>query len=213
MDYSAMRLFLSEENIKMHLEYLNKQKLIYSILAANIDHRYLTKDGKTERITFEESLEIYHDDYCRYLEPFAPNEHTRNVSALAYTPFAPMTEESKEAAMGYEWHKYANVTKSSGKDLACTNTYITFENELVNFKHRYTFYYPDPDRDHYMLDETVESNLSVAFREEKGALIFEGNGVKGKIELGEEFLWVIIEESTDERFSVGHHCYERNTTD
>ena len=32
MDYSAMRLFLSEENIKMHLEYLNKQRLVYSIL-------------------------------------------------------------------------------------------------------------------------------------------------------------------------------------
>lgn len=32
MDYSTMRLFLSEENIKMHLEYLNKQRLVYSIL-------------------------------------------------------------------------------------------------------------------------------------------------------------------------------------
>lgn len=32
MDYSALRLFLSEENIKLHLEYLNKQKLRYSIL-------------------------------------------------------------------------------------------------------------------------------------------------------------------------------------
>lgn len=32
MDCSSMTLFLSEENIKLHKEYLNKQKLRYSIL-------------------------------------------------------------------------------------------------------------------------------------------------------------------------------------
>ncbi|MBO5909460.1 MAG: hypothetical protein J6Q67_06795 [Clostridia bacterium] len=44
MDYSSMRLFLSEENIKMHLEYLNKQKLVYSILQKS--YPKLTNDIK-----------------------------------------------------------------------------------------------------------------------------------------------------------------------
>ena len=192
-------------------------KLVYSALLTRSGRRYLTKDGKTEQITFEKSLEIYHDDYCRYFEPFEPNEYTRNVSSLTYTPFAPMTEEAKDAAMGYEWHKCADMTKTLGKSLAYSNTYVTFEKEAggktyVNFKYRFTFYYPDPDRDHYMLDETTESNLKLTLRETNGTLVFDENGIKGKIELFEDWLWVIIEESTDERFCVGHHCYELSDT-
>ena len=187
-------------------------KLIYSVLATgNNDPRYLTKDGETKQITFEESLEIYYDDYCRYSEPFEPNEQTRNVSSLSFTPLTPAGEDLKAAALTKEWHKYANMTKTSGKDMAYTNTYVTFEDGHVNFKHLYTFYYPDPERDHYMLDDTTESHLKAAFREENGVLVFEGDGVKGKIELGERCLWVIIEESTDERFYVGHHAYEKHT--
>lgn len=205
-DYDELEYSLYE------LTRTGEYKLIYSVLAAaNIDHRYLTKDGETKRITFEESLEIYYDDYCRYSEPFEPNEQTRNASSLSFTPLTPAGEDLKAAALTKEWHKYANMTKTSGKDMAYTNTYVTFENELVNFKHCYTFHYPDPDRDHYMLDDTTESHLKAAFREENGVLVFEGDGVKGKIELGERCLWVIIEESTDERFYVGHHAYEKHT--
>ena len=195
----------------------SEYKLVYSALLARSGRRYLTKDGETKRITFEESLEIYHDDYCRYFEPFDPNEYTRNVSSLTYTPLAAMTEESKDAAMGYEWHKYADMTKTSGQSLASSNTYVTFEKEAsgqtyMNFKYCFTFYYPDPDQDHYMLDETTESNLRFTLRETNGTFVFDENGVKGKIELGEDFLWLIIEESTDERFYVGHHCYEISDT-
>jgi len=210
-DYSELEYSLYE--LTSDSEY----KLVYSVLAANNDKRYLTKDGETKRITFEESLEIYYDGYCRYFEPFEPNEHTRNVSVLTYTPFVTMTEESKDAAMSYEWHKYANMTKTSGKDLAYSNTFVTFEKEAggqtyIHFKYRFTFHYPDPDRDHYLLDDVTESNLKLTLREENGTLVFDGSGIKGKVELFENCLWVIIEESTDERFCVGHHCYEISNT-
>ena len=210
-DYSELEYSLYE--ITRDGEY----RLVYSILAANNNKRYLTKDGETKRITFEESQEIYYDGYCCYLEPFEPNEHTRNVSALTYTPFVTITEESKDAVMGYEWHKYADMTKTSGKDLAYSNTFVTFEKEAggqtyINFKYRFTFCYPDPNRDHYLLDDTIESNLKLTLREANGTLVFDGNGIKGKVELFEERLWVIIEESNDERFYVGHHCYEISNT-
>lgn len=210
-DYSELEYSLYE--LTSDSEY----KLVYSALLTKSGRRYLTKNGETRQITFEESQEIYYDDYCRYFEPFEPNEYTRNVSSLTYTPFAPMTEESKDAAMGYEWHKYADMTKTSGKDLAYSNTFVTFEKEsggqtYMNFKYRFTFCYPDPDRDHYMLDDTTESNLKLTLREANGTLVFDENGIKGKIELFQDCLWVIIEASTDERFYVGHHCYEISDT-
>ncbi len=211
-DYSELEYSLYE--LTSDSEY----KLVYSLLATNNGKRYLSKDGKTERITFEKSLEIYHDDYCCYLEPFEPNEHTRSVSSLTYTPFAPMTKESKDAAMGYEWHKYADLTKTTGKDfLAYSNTFVTFEKEAggqtyIIFKYCFTFFYPDPDRDHSLLDDTTESNLTLTLREANGTLVFDGSGVKGKVELFDDCLWVVIEESTDDRFYVGHHCYEISNT-
>ena len=104
-----------------------KYKLIYSILATE-NGRYLIKDGKTEKITFEKSLELYYDDYCRYSEPFTPYEQTRNVSALTYTSLASSAEDVITAAIGQTWHKYADLKKTSDKEFARSNTYISFEN-------------------------------------------------------------------------------------
>lgn len=72
--------------------------------------------------------------------------------------------------------------------------------------------YHDPDQDRVLLDDTTESNLKLALRDANGTLVFDENGIKGKIELFENYLWIIIEESTDERFCVGHHCYEFSDT-
>ena len=186
--------------------------LIYSILVADNGKRYLTKDGKTEQITFEKSLEIYYNDYCRYAEPFSPNEHTRSVSNLTYTPLTEPTENLIQTAKGITWHKYADMEKTTGKDFAHGNTYVTFENVTdtqmdVNFKYTFTFCYPDPDRDHYLLSDTTESSLRIIASAENGVFAFDENGIKGRFEFGQNNLWIIIEESTDQRFPVGYHCY------
>lgn len=184
--------------------------LAYSILATT-GGRYLTKDGKTEGITFEESMEFY-NDYCCYSRPFEPNEHTRNVSQLTYTPLVKATENLPEAAVGQTWYKYVNLDGTNGQDFANSHTYMTFETVTntqmkVNVKYAYTFFYPDPDREDYLLSDTTESFLELTVRAENGRYVFDGNGLKGRFEFGEDFLWIIIEESTDERFPAGHHCY------
>ncbi len=193
-------------------------KLIYSILAAENGNRYLTKDGKTEKITFEKSLELYYDDYCRYSEPFEPNEQTRNVSALTYTPLISPTEDVINAAFGQTWHKYVNLEKTSDKEFARSNTYVSFENNTdtqvtISLKYVFTFSYPDPDRDHYLLDDSTESTLKITACNENGVLVFEENGIKGRCELGDKYMWLVIDESTDQRFPVGNHCYEKYTPD
>ena len=188
--------------------------LVYSILLAENGNRYLTKDGKTEKITFEESLTLYYDEYrsC-YTEPFAPNEHTHAVSDLTYTPLTPATEDPMKAAVNKTWHKNASLDKTSGKEWgAYSNTYVTFENladtgMAVHFKYVYTFLYPDPERENYLLEDTTESLLDVTAHTENGVLVFDENGIKGRLEFGQKYLWVIIEESTDERFPAGAYCY------
>ncbi len=193
-------------------------KLIYSILAAENGNRYLTKDGKTEKITFEKSLELYYDDYCRYSEPFEPYEQTRNVSVLTYTPLISPTEDIINAAFGQTWHKYANLEKTSDKEFARSNTYVSFENNTdtqvtISLKYVFTFSYPDPDRDNYLLNDSTESTLKITARNENGILVFEENGIKGRCEFGHKYIWLVIDESTDQRFPVGNHCYKIYTPD
>lgn len=184
----------------------------YSVIADNYG-RYLTKDGKTEPISFEESLEIRYDDYVRYSEPFAPNEYSRNVSELIYTPLIKATDDIIRHATEKTWHKYADLEKTSDKDFARSNTYVTFENVTdtqidMNIKYVFTFSYPAPDQDHYLLDDTTESTLKFTVRKENGIFLFDGNGIQGKIEFGQKALWIVIEKSSDERFPVGYYCHE-----
>lgn len=187
--------------------------LVYAILVAENGNRYLTKDGKTEKISFEESLEIYYDDYCRYTEPFSPHEQTRNVSSLTYTPLVEPTEDLRKAAADKTWHKNADLEKTSGKEWgAWGNTYVTFENVTdsgmdVNFKYVFTFNYPDPDRENYLLTDTTESSLKITASNQDGVFVFDESGIKGHFEFGQKYLWIIIDESTDQRFPAGAHCY------
>jgi len=188
-------------------------RLVYSILVDEKGNRYLTKDGKTERMTYEASMELYYDDYCRYSEPFDPNEQTRNASDLTFTPLTQPTEDFARVAAGKTWHKHASLEETTGKDFAWSNIYVTFENVTdtqmdVNFKYEFTFMYPDPEKEHYLASDTTESFLKVTASAENGAFIFEGDGVKGRLEFGQTYLWIVIEESTDQRFPVGFHCYE-----
>ena len=187
--------------------------LIYSILATQNGNRYLTKDGKTEKILFETSLELYYDDYCRYSEPFEPYEQTRNVSDLRYTPLVSRTEDVMTAAVGQTWHKYADLERTTNKDLARSNTYISFENVTetqmtISLKYVFIYSYPAPDRDHYLLDDSTESILTMTVRNENGIFAFDENGIKGQVEFGQKYMWLVIDESTDQRFPVGNHCYE-----
>ncbi len=187
--------------------------LVYSVLVAENYNRYLTKNGKTEQITYEESMKIYYDDYCRYSEPFQPNEQTRNVSQLTYTPLTEPIKDLVKDASEKTWIKSASLEKTSGKDLAYSNTYVSFENVTdlqvnVNFKYSFTFYYPDPDRENWLLDDTTESSLSITAHAANGVFAFNESGVKGRLEFGQNYLWIIIEESVDQRFPTGFHCYE-----
>ncbi len=190
--------------------------LHYSLFVDNYG-RYLTKDGKIEQITFEESLEIRYNDYVCYSEPFTPNEHTRSVSELTYTALTEATEDIINAAADKIWHKYASLEKTTGMD-ARSSTYVTFENVTdtqmdMSVKYAFTFSYPDPNRDHYYLDDTTESALSFTLLKKDGDYVFDENGMKGRVEFGQKYLWITIEESLDERFPAGCYCYSRYSSD
>lgn len=184
----------------------------YSVIADNYG-RYLAKDGKIKPISFEESLEIYYNDYVRYDEPFDPNEYTRNVSDLTYTPLIEATDDIIKVATEKTWHKNADLEKTSGIDSARSNTYVSFENITdtqidMNVRYVFTFSYPDPNRENYLLDDSTESTLDFTLRKENGIFVFDGNGLRGKVEFGQKALWVTIGESSDERFPIGNYCHK-----
>ena len=190
-------------------------KLVYSILVTPLG-RYLTRDGKTEKLPFEESLELY-DEYCVYPEHMEPNEYTRDVSELTYTPMTPPTEDPVKAAAKETWYNWSKLEETTGKNSATGTTYVSFENVTdtqmdVNFKYKFTYYYPDPDHVStvpgvtHVIPDTTESFLKVTAHKENGVFVFDENGIKGRIEFGQIYQWLIIEESTDERFPVGSHC-------
>ena len=183
---------------------------VYSLLLDGSGTRFLIQNSKTQEISFEKSMEIY-NDYCRYEEPFETTEQTRMVSNLTYTPLFEETEDPAIGAMEKTWYKNAKLEKTTGKNLANSITYLTFEKLTdtqvkVNFKYTFIYYYPDPDRENYMKEDATESSLEVTGDMENGVLRFEGNGVTGRIEFLPGYTWLIIEESTDERFPVGYHC-------
>lgn len=172
---------------------------------------YLTKDGKEEILDYDTAMEVYGNYVC-YTEPFDPNEHTRNVSALTYTPIEEAADVITNAS-SLSWYRYASLEITTGKDLASGTSYLSFENVTdtqmkVNVKYVFTYFYPDPERENYMIPSETESSLIFTLRKENGNFVFDENGVKGRIEFGQKNIWLIIEESTDERFPVGHHCYE-----
>jgi len=189
-------------------------RLVYSILAAENGKRYLTRDGKTEVISYEDSLKLYYDEYrgC-YTEPFGAHEHTRVASDLTYTPLTPPTEDLTLAGTGKTWQKNASLDKTSGKEFgAWSNTYLTFDTVTdtqmnLHIRYEFSFHYPDPDRENYLLVDTTESQLDITATIQDGVLVFDGGGIKGHIEFGQKYLWLVIEEGNDERFPVGYHCY------
>ena len=183
---------------------------VYSLLLDGSGTRFLIQNRKTQEISFEKSMEIY-NDYCRYEEPFETTEQTRMVSKLTYTPLFEETEAPAIGAMEKTWYKNAKLEKTTGKNLANSITYLTFEKLTdtqvkVNFKYTFIYYYPDPDRENYMKEDMTESSLEVTGDMENGVLHFEGSGLMGRIEFFPGYTWLIVEESTDERFPVGYHC-------
>ena len=191
-------------------------ELVYDIFVSERGGRYLTRDGKREQITFEESLEIY-DEYCCYPEAVDPNEYTRTVSDLTYTPLTePYYDPIQSAAQdGISWHSSANWDGPAGtKTWFIAGTYVTFENLTddsvdVNFEYVLTRYYPDPDRENHGLSETTTSYFKVTAHRANG-FYFEEGSICGRIEFHSEYIWIIIEESADERFPVGYHCYRKD---
>ena len=191
-------------------------KQIYSIRVASdgafFGEYYLTRDGKTEVAPYEQCREIY-DEYCCYSERFDANEYTRSVCKLEYTPIVEKTDDKFALAHDKVWYNYSNMEETTGHEFAWDSTYITFENAsdtqvTLNFKYKFVYYYPDPERNNTSLAEITESFLSVTAHKENDVLVFDENGIKGRIELGYDRLWLVIEESTDSRFAVGYHCLE-----
>ena len=191
-------------------------ELVYDIFVSERGGRFLTRDGKREQITFEESLEI-HDEYCCYPERVDPNEYTRTVSNLTYTSLSKVELDLVESAAqdGISWHSSANWDgPAETKTWFIGSSYVTFENLTddsvdVNFKYVLTRYYPDPDRENYSLSETTESSLKVTAHRSNG-FYFEEGSISGRIEFHSEYIWIIIEESADERFPEGYHCYRKD---
>ena len=79
---------------------------------------------------------------------------------------------------------------------------------LASTSKEYPSYYPHPDNESYLGSTTTESSMMMIARREKGVFTFDTGAVKGRIEFGDECLWIIIDESADERFPVGYHCFE-----
>ena len=191
-------------------------ELVYDIFVSERGGRFLTRDGKREQITFEESLEIY-DEYCCYPEAVDPNEYTRMVSDLTYTPLTePYYDPVEYAAQdGITWISSADWNgPAETKTWFIGSTYVTFENLTndsvdVNFEYVLTRYYPDPDRENYSLSETTTSYLKVTAHRANG-FYFEEGSICGRIEFHSEYIWIIIEESDDERFPEGYHCYRKD---
>lgn len=186
---------------------------VYSILMTEDGNRYLVKDGEKKQITFEESLDRLYNEYYPYTEPFTANEHTRVASDLTYTPLTLPTEDLTLAGTGKTWQKNASLDKTSGKEFgAWSNTYLTFDTVTdtqinLHIRYEFSFHYPDPDRENYLLVDTTESQLDITATIQDGVLVFDGGGIKGHIEFGQKYLWLVIEEGNDERFPVGYHCY------
>lgn len=191
-------------------------ELVYDIFVSERGGRFLTKDGKKEQITFEESLEIY-DEYCCYPELVDPNEYTRTVSNLTYTPLTEFNYDLVEnaASDAVTWTSFADWNgPAETKTWFIREIYVTFENLTddsvdVNFDYVLTRYYPDPDRENYSLSETTQSHLKVTAHRANG-FYFEEGSISGRIEFHSEYIWIIIEESADERFPAGYHCYRKD---
>ena len=184
---------------------------LYSVFLAKYGNRYLIKNGKYELITPEKSMEIYADYFC-YPEQFDSHEHTRTTTDLTYTPLYETTEDLVKAAVDKTWSKYSDMEKTTGKLMAYSYTYVTFGNATdtqmdVNFKYDFCFGYYDPNDDHKILPDQTESFLKVTASAENGVFVFNESGIKGRIEFGNKFLWIIFEESTDQRFPKGAYCF------
>ncbi len=191
-------------------------ELVYDIFVSERGSRYLTRDGKREKITFEESLEIY-DEYCCYPETVDPNEYSRMVSDLTYTSLTEFNGDLVEnaASDAKTWLSSANWNGPAGtKTWFTAGTYVTLENLTedsvdINFEYVLTRHYPDPDRENYSLSETTKSYFKVRAHRANG-FYFEEGSISGRIEFGSECIWIIIEASGDERFSVGYHCFKES---
>ena len=136
------------------------------------------------------------------------------ASAYSLQDLIAPADDLINAATDKTWHKYAKLGELSDKEMPRSNTYLTFKNVTdsqvtLSLKYVFTFSYPDPNRENYYLDDSTETVLEISARNEGGVLIFNESGVKGKVEFGHKCLWLIIDESTDQRFPVGNHCYEK----
>ena len=190
--------------------------LIYSILLAQYGNYYetnyyLTKEGKTEKITSDRFKEIYNDEYCVYTAPFEANEYNRAVSGLTYTPLTPPAEDPVRNAVTKRWYKGAWLNEIPvDAHSAYGAIYMSFENVTetqmdVHVTYKYAVYYPDPDNQYHSLEDITESNLNFTARLENGVFVFEADGIKGHLEFSPKYLWLVIEESSDKRFPVGYH--------
>ena len=190
--------------------------LIYSILLAQYGNYYqtnyyLTKEGKTEKITSDRFKEIYNDEYCVYTAPFEANEYNRAVSGLTYTPLTPPAEDPVRNAVTKRWYKGAWLNEIPvDANSAYGAIYTSFENVTetqmdVHVTYKYAVYYPDPDNQYHSLEDITESNLNFTARLENGIFVFEADGIKGHLEFSPKYLWLVIEESSDKRFPVGYH--------
>ena len=78
----------------------------------------------------------------------------------------------------------------------------------MDIRYIYTEFFPDPEKEHYLIDEKTESTLSFTADLSGDTLTFVGEGISGRFEFCAEAVWLCVEKSTDERFAVGNHCLD-----
>jgi hypothetical protein len=188
----------------------NDLRLRYSISLFDSVNRYyyLTKDDETKSISYEEWM-IYYNDFGRY-EYLSSYEHTRNVSSLTYTPLIESSEDPVTAALDKTWWKDFDIETIPGQRRAWVDLYVTFSDVTdtklaMEIRNVHSYSYPDPERDNYLLTESSEFTIRRTLRKENGAFVFEQEGVRGRVEFYHNYVWLIIEESTDSCFPVGFH--------
>ncbi|MBQ8440151.1 MAG: hypothetical protein IJX19_05785 [Clostridia bacterium] len=161
---NARNCWLDEEGfIRTDLEYRDKVeyttyeitkdgvfKSVSSLRFTEVGY-YLIKDGKTEKISREEYRELY-EDYVCYPEYVKPNEYTRDVSKLTYTPLTQPTKDPVQAAVGKTWRTGGSMEETTGKNNAYYAIYMTLKNVTdtqmdMNFKYAFTYYYKDPNQE------------------------------------------------------------------
>ena len=189
--------------------------LLYAISISQNGGYYLIQNGKVNSSTYEEISKLYDNDYRRDSDLFEPHEYSRNVWGFTYTPLFETGNDLISSACDKEWYKV--ISQTVEETITYTNAFlnlnrVTDTQITMNFRVVTSVYSLDSESDGIVSEENTETTLTLTANAKDGAFVFDGQGIKGRLEPGLDHLWLVIEQSTDQRFPAGAHCYGENIT-